>query len=285
MGNEINIPLGPGVDVANSAGLPDHIRQLASDNGGNAFFYSEFKTVWSKVTTNGFSIQQNNLENSCANTQPPTPTKAPTKAPTKVSLPPTAFPTKPPTTDSDSSSCWTPWFNSDTPSGSGDWETLEKLAKTHPQHFINAGCNFDIYSNTVEAPKGVECAESYSGRNISVFNDDFTNGIKCTPEEGLVCLTSDQRYGTCQNYKIRFNCCAEASPSNRDLTTLTFQDENEEECKMRMDNGKLVATCPIESPTAANFAPTLLSQRLDGLEKRLAAIEGNQGMSSTQRDL
>jgi len=305
-----------GADGLSSGGINDHIRNLASDfpvagfSNGNEFFYSEFLKVWEKATTNGFepptapSSQLTALhaaghqcvvnppsptKNPTFNPTLATPTKFPTNSPTKFptkkgtppTFPPTSFPTPAPTlSPGEDPTCWTPWFNRDTPSGTGEWETLMAHSKEHRQEFINAGCSFDVYSNSVGLPKGVECASYASGSQI--LPDDFTNGIKCTPEEGLVCLNSDQQYGTCDNYKIRFNCCESSEDAaNGKKTTLTFQGENKKQCKMMMVDGKIVSSCPMVAPgdvDSNNVAS--LNSRVDQLEQDM-----NQRMSAIERKL
>ncbi|XP_029966687.1 cartilage intermediate layer protein 2-like [Salarias fasciatus] len=86
--------------------------------------------------------------------------------------------------------CWTKWFNRDHPSGSGDWETLRSLRRENPGQ-ICANPLF-IEAVTVHTLRPA----IYTRDNIYVYN----------PTEGFVCRNSDQRYGRCQNYQVRFAC-------------------------------------------------------------------------------
>jgi hypothetical protein len=284
-------PVGPenlfgSTDQANQ--LPSHLRQLAHDTTGLDSFYTDFKLVWTKVVENGFESQlQTPQAAECTPTDPTDPpTKAPTVAVADPTSPPTLSPSKPPTlsptipTPPEEPTCWTPWMNRDTPTGTGEWETLEALAAEHPAAFIDAGCTFDQYSSTVSTPQGVECKEAYTGTPFEAMHDTFTNGIACTPEEGLVCLNADQSYGTCNNYKIRFNCCQSADEAHGNPTTLTFQGSEKKECEIVMRNGKLVSTCPISSPLDSRSDTTFMRQDIEAIHTRLAAIEHRMGMDT-----
>jgi hypothetical protein len=294
--SDVEHPAGPGnlfgsIEQANQ--LPSHLRDLADNTNGLAAFYTDFKIVWKKVVENGFESNLHSFsqgECPCTTpTSPPTspPTLSPTATPTDEDTPtdsPTLAPTNPPSvpptvaSPPDNPTCWTPWMNRDTPTGTGEWETLEALAAEHPSAFIEAGCTFDQYSSTVSTPMGVECKQAYSGTPFEHMHDSFTNGVACTPEQGLVCLNADQGYGTCNNYKIRFNCCQSADEAHGSPTTLTFQGDSSKDCEIVMRNGKLVSTCPISSPLSSQTDSTFMRQDINAIHTRLGAIERHLGL-------
>ncbi|PTL76775.1 hypothetical protein [Vitiosangium sp. GDMCC 1.1324] len=81
---------------------------------------------------------------------------------------------------------WTPWFNRDTPSGTGDSELLSDfLAQAFP-----------VCSN----PVAIEC-QTTSGVNWSSTGQVYS----CTLAGGS-CTNSQQSNGTCLDYQVRFLC-------------------------------------------------------------------------------
>nr|XP_043891842.1 mucin-5AC-like isoform X6 [Solea senegalensis] len=85
--------------------------------------------------------------------------------------------------------CWTPWFDRDNPSGSGDWETLKDLWKEYPGKICNSP--FDIQVQTT------------SGDSMASTGDTIARVDTST---GFVCKNKDQKDGKCKDYRVRFQC-------------------------------------------------------------------------------
>ncbi|XP_013855200.1 cell migration-inducing and hyaluronan-binding protein [Austrofundulus limnaeus] len=84
---------------------------------------------------------------------------------------------------------WTPWFDRDNPSGTGDWETLSILKDEHP-------------GKICDIPQEAE-ALTLSGQTVTqagenIFVNDKTSGFACRNE--------DQPDNICFDYKVRFSC-------------------------------------------------------------------------------
>jgi hypothetical protein len=188
----------------------------------------------------------------------------PTTAPT---TPPTLAPTPGPPT------CWTPWFDRDQPGGTGDWESFSALSQEHPQAFLDAGCSLE-YTGQISTPLGVQCQDAQSGQDWSQFNDNFANGEACSPSEGIVCVNRDQPYGTCHDYKVRFNCCEQ----NRGTSlggVLTFSEHNDK-CTMTMQGGKVISTCEVKAPNGRSLEASVasLQKGLQTVEADVATLKG-----------
>ncbi|XP_059494000.1 uncharacterized protein si:dkey-205h13.2 [Stegostoma tigrinum] len=86
-------------------------------------------------------------------------------------------------------SCKTEWFDRDNPSGNGDYEDLVNLQKEYPNQICSrpTGCE-------VETTAGVPASET--GDNIP----------ECTVSSGFACVNAEQDNGSCEDYRIRFNC-------------------------------------------------------------------------------
>ncbi|KAM6943286.1 cell migration-inducing and hyaluronan-binding protein [Xenentodon cancila] len=84
---------------------------------------------------------------------------------------------------------WSDWFNRDDERGSGDWEKLDILHRTFPEHLCNNP--LDIQAETLD---GVPASQT--GDVIHRNDKNY----------GFVCLNKDQPHGVCHNYKVRFLC-------------------------------------------------------------------------------
>ena len=86
---------------------------------------------------------------------------------------------------------WTEWFNTDTPDGNGDIETIEL--------FKDIGCkDKSIFTQVVTAKENID--HKMTGQKVHID--------KCF---GFICLNQEQSNNqTCHDYKIR-QCC----PYNR----------------------------------------------------------------------
>ncbi|XP_071944581.1 uncharacterized protein [Antedon mediterranea] len=82
---------------------------------------------------------------------------------------------------------WTPWFNRDNPSGSGDWETVSDLYSENP-------------SIMCDNPTAIEC------QTINGLPYTSTGEIVSCTTYGLVCKNEDQTVGECSDYRVRFFC-------------------------------------------------------------------------------
>uniref|UniRef100_A0A3P8X480 Mucin-5AC-like n=1 Tax=Cynoglossus semilaevis TaxID=244447 RepID=A0A3P8X480_CYNSE len=87
------------------------------------------------------------------------------------------------------STCWTPWFNRDDPSGTGDWETLEELREENPGLICDRPLDIDV--------------QTASGDVLSSTGDVITLVDTST---GFICKNSDQTCGKCEDYRVRFQC-------------------------------------------------------------------------------
>jgi len=93
---------------------------------------------------------------------------------------------------------WTQWFNSDTPDGCGDEETLERLRDT-----FDDVCNV-IIAMEKRVEKQAVCVEGVDVDEIVLRKDSI--------EEGLFCDNSDQPLGVrCPDYSVRFLCVADVT--------------------------------------------------------------------------
>jgi hypothetical protein len=81
---------------------------------------------------------------------------------------------------------WTVWLNRDTPSGSGDYETLSDFVKT---------------GQSCANPSAIECRRISDKKIFSETGEKVT----CDKTKGLICLTSDNS-PECSNYEVRFYC-------------------------------------------------------------------------------
>jgi hypothetical protein len=108
----------------------------------------------------------------------------------------------------------------------------------------------------------VQCKESGTGLPWNSFGDNFANGASCTPSEGIVCVNRDQPYGTCHDYKVRFNCCAENGSGGHLGGILTFH-EHAEKCEMNMEGGKVISTCEVKSPNGRALDAEVSSLKRD----------------------
>nr|XP_049581801.1 uncharacterized protein LOC125972244 isoform X2 [Syngnathus scovelli] len=85
--------------------------------------------------------------------------------------------------------CKTSWFNQDKPSGTGDYEILDKIFAENPGEMCRL-------------PLGIE-AQTVDGKPSTSTGD--TIAVVDT-ETGLICRNSDQMNGRCSDYKVRFIC-------------------------------------------------------------------------------
>ncbi|XP_078095332.1 uncharacterized protein LOC144510017 isoform X4 [Mustelus asterias] len=85
--------------------------------------------------------------------------------------------------------CKTQWFDSDNPSGKGDYEDLVNLRKQYPDQIcIN--------------PTACE-VETTSGTPASNTGDNIPD---CSISSGFACVNSGQDDRSCEDYRIRFTC-------------------------------------------------------------------------------
>uniref|UniRef100_A0A3B5B4D1 Si:dkey-205h13.2 n=1 Tax=Stegastes partitus TaxID=144197 RepID=A0A3B5B4D1_9TELE len=90
--------------------------------------------------------------------------------------------------------CRTRWFNMDSPTGQGDYETLHQLQMVYP-------------SEVCSQPVAIE-AMTVSGVPAHKTSD-FTYCIFCRYDatSGFACVNAEQPGGNhCQDYKVRFTC-------------------------------------------------------------------------------
>ncbi|XP_017267561.1 cartilage intermediate layer protein 2-like [Kryptolebias marmoratus] len=86
--------------------------------------------------------------------------------------------------------CWTQWYNRDTPSATGDWETLADLRKENP-------------GKLCPHPSAVQAVTIFIGIPAEQTGQTF---YLYSPSKGFVCRNQDQPSGNCFNYKVRFKC-------------------------------------------------------------------------------
>ncbi|XP_072219010.1 uncharacterized protein [Leuresthes tenuis] len=118
--------------------------------------------------------------------------------------------------------CWTEWFDSSNPSGTGDRENLDKLHRRNP-------------GKICPKPKDIE-AITLSG----LTPEEAGDVIKISdPGTGFICRKRDQPDGQCHDYKVRFSCpppyCAKTvcwtKWYNRDLPSYSGDWETLEELR------------------------------------------------------
>ncbi|XP_061781364.1 cartilage intermediate layer protein 1-like [Nerophis lumbriciformis] len=85
--------------------------------------------------------------------------------------------------------CWTPWFDRDNPSGTGDYETLKNLYKENPNKICKAPIDIEV--------------QTTSGLSM-----DSTGDVVAVADttSGFICRNSDQNTGMCSDYRVRFRC-------------------------------------------------------------------------------
>jgi len=91
---------------------------------------------------------------------------------------------------------WTNWLNRDSPSGKGDYETLNDF---NPSLVCDG-----------EIPVAVEC------RRISdhLYYNETGEVVHASPTVGCWCINSEQVNSSyCSNYEVRFQCAQQACPS------------------------------------------------------------------------
>ncbi|XP_017267299.1 uncharacterized protein LOC108233388 [Kryptolebias marmoratus] len=85
---------------------------------------------------------------------------------------------------------WTPWFDRDNPSGTGDWETHSDLQNENP-------------GKICDIPRDIEAA-TLSGLSVGQAGEAILINDKTT---GFVCRNLDQSNDKeCSDYKVRFSC-------------------------------------------------------------------------------
>uniref|UniRef100_A0A3P9NI39 WxxW domain-containing protein n=1 Tax=Poecilia reticulata TaxID=8081 RepID=A0A3P9NI39_POERE len=84
---------------------------------------------------------------------------------------------------------WTEWFDRDTPSITGDKETLSSLRRENP-------------GKICPNPTNIE-AVTLSGHSVEETGEKI---FKYDTKSGFVCRNRDQRDWKCQDYKVRFSC-------------------------------------------------------------------------------
>jgi hypothetical protein len=99
---------------------------------------------------------------------------------------------------------WSPWYDRDDPSGSGDWETLTDLRKQHP--------------DLCDQPRTLDGRVRVSHVDAQLSGEDLSLS---SPTVGLVCRNADQTDGRCLDYEVRFCCPHQGCRS---------QDNNPEQC-------------------------------------------------------
>lgn len=79
---------------------------------------------------------------------------------------------------------WTPWYDRDDPSGTGDWELRS------------------LQSGVCDAPTSVQC-QTVTG--LALWQTGEV--VSCSASDGLLCRNSDQPDGWCNHdYRVRFYC-------------------------------------------------------------------------------
>ncbi|XP_078584278.1 uncharacterized protein LOC144866627 [Branchiostoma floridae x Branchiostoma japonicum] len=85
---------------------------------------------------------------------------------------------------------WTPWFDRDNPSATGDWEVLSHLRPENPGQICRSPTDIQV------RVKGTE-QDAFLTGEVFVFYDVTT---------GFVCKKDDQPDNMCLDYEVRF-CC------------------------------------------------------------------------------
>ncbi|XP_039268445.2 mucin-5AC-like [Styela clava] len=101
---------------------------------------------------------------------------------------------------------WSPFYDRDDPSATGDWETLHDLRKKHP-----ALCS---------KPSAID-ARLLNGDPYQLGGDH----VDISPTKGLVCENKKQKDHKCDDYKVRF-CCHFKEPSCKGEWTQWFDRDN-----------------------------------------------------------
>ncbi|XP_034756375.1 uncharacterized protein LOC117961661 isoform X3 [Etheostoma cragini] len=86
--------------------------------------------------------------------------------------------------------CWTKWYDRDDPSVTGDWEDLINLRKENPGQICTNPLSIEAVTTDTLTPA------TSTGQTFFVYN----------PADGFVCRNTDQTYGACRDYKVRFGC-------------------------------------------------------------------------------
>ncbi|CAH1788460.1 unnamed protein product, partial [Owenia fusiformis] len=91
---------------------------------------------------------------------------------------------------------WTEWIDTDSPTtGAGDIESVTDIINT-----VDGMCPQDMVS-------AIQCRDANTKDGVGLTDD---SEVICTIQDGLVCLSSKQADGQCENYEVRFFCkCTE----------------------------------------------------------------------------
>ncbi|CAJ1065917.1 mucin-5AC%2C partial [Xyrichtys novacula] len=106
------------------------------------------------------------------------------------------------TIHSQTTNCWTEWFDRDNPSGTGDWETLGDLWRENPGKICNMPLQIEV--------------QTVTGLSVTLTGNVITVADTTT---GFICKNSDQTNGTCHDYRVRFMCPTDFCIKNDNLTT------------------------------------------------------------------
>ncbi|XP_076132302.1 uncharacterized protein LOC143114527 [Alosa pseudoharengus] len=111
------------------------------------------------------------------------------------------------------SGCRTRWFDSDDPTGNGDFEILSMLRSTYPREI----CPQPI---TIEAQTLSGQSASETGDVLLVYDATY----------GFACVNVDQGSGTCKDYRVRFTCPSDFCSVSEECRTrwLSSDDASDE---------------------------------------------------------
>nr|XP_061797061.1 mucin-5AC-like [Nerophis lumbriciformis] len=134
--------------------------------------------------------------------------------------------------------CWTPWFDRDNPSGTGDYETLSKLRKENPSKICDKPVKIDV--------------KTKAGADVGLTGDVIHVSDVYS---GFICRNRDQaQHGLCADYKVRFLCPLEfCKPKGNQCWTSWFDRDNpsgtgdyETLSRLRKENPSKICDHPVK---------------------------------------
>ncbi|XP_077422362.1 cartilage intermediate layer protein 2-like [Vanacampus margaritifer] len=106
--------------------------------------------------------------------------------------------------------CWTPWFDRDNPSATGDHETLSSLHKENPGKICDHPIQIEV--------------KTTSGASVESTGDVIHVS---DAHRGFVCINGDQpNNGHCADYQVCFLCPLEFCQSEEKCLTQWFVRDN-----------------------------------------------------------
>ncbi|XP_066269245.1 uncharacterized protein [Branchiostoma lanceolatum] len=117
---------------------------------------------------------------------------------------------------------WTPWFDRDNPSGTGDWENLYGMVNGNP-----VGLRPEYPGQICPMPTDVHARVIATQQEASLTGETF---VYYDTANGFACRNQQQRDGRCMDYEVRFCCPDPYCPSGDPFLPGWFCGRGGERC-------------------------------------------------------